>query len=218
MRIAKIFFHYVINALHRPKRIFQVIKNAFVDLKFGGKYLGISLQNFNEENGYINTGSSEYDCLDILFSKVDITERDIIIDLGCGKGRVINWFLNKNIKNKILGIEVYPEIADFTRNRLKKYKQVEILTGCVGENINLIKQGTIFYLYHPFRERLMKNFSDQVLALINSKVYHDKLRPLIVYHNSCYLHIFEKDPRWKTQKLGRIGEHESAIIYPTYGA
>ena len=217
MKIAKIFFHYAINALYRPKRIFQVIKNAFLDLKFGGKYLGISLQNFNEEKGYINTGSSEYTCLDILFSKVDITEHDIIIDLGCGKGRVINWFLNKNIKNKILGIEVHPEIAYFTSNRLKKYKQVEILTGCVGEDVSLIEQGTIFYLFHPFRERLMKNFSDQLLTLINSKVYRDKPRPLIVYHNSCYLHVFENDPQWKIQKLGRIGEYESAIIYPNYG-
>ena len=214
MRITKIFFHYIVNALYRPKRIFQVIKNAFLDLKFGGKYLGISLQNFNEEKGYINTGSSEYSCLEILFSKVNISKSDIIVDLGCGKGRVINWFLNKNIKNRILGIEVHPEIAAFTRNRLKKYKQVEIITGCAGEDIRLIEQGTIFYLYHPFRERLMKNFSDQVLALINSKVYHDKARPLLVYHNSCYLPIFENDPKWKIQKLGRIGEHESAIIYP----
>ena len=214
MKITKLFFHYIVNALYRPKRIFQVIKNAFLDLKFGGKYLGVSLQNFNEEKGYINTGSSEYSCLEILFSKVDITESDIIVDLGCGKGRVINWFLNKNIKNRILGIEVYPEIAAFTRNRLQKYSQVEILTGCVGEDISLIEQGTIFYLYHPFRERLMQDFSDQLLTLINTKRYPDKARPLLVYHNSCHLSIFENTPTWKIQKLGHIGEHESAIIYP----
>lgn len=214
MEIPKIFFHYVFSALYRPKRVFQVIKNAFLDLKFGGKYLGVSIQNYNDEKGYINTGSSEYSCLENLFSRVDINENDIIVDLGCGKGRVINWFLNKKIKNRILGIEVYPEIAAFTRNRLKKYKQVEILTGCVGEDIHLIERGTIFYLFHPFRERLMKNFSDQLLTLINTKKYYDKARPLLVYHNSCYLHIFENDPKWKIQKLGRIGEHESAIIYP----
>lgn len=210
----KIIFLYLIKGLYRPKRVLQVIKNAILDFKYGGKYLGVTLANEDKINGYVNTGSSEYAWLKQLFSHFDIRREDVIIDAGCGKGRVLNWFLNQGIENKLIGVEVYPEIASFTRNRLKKYHQVEILTGCIGEDEGLIDNGSIFYLYHPFRERLMSVFSEQLFKKIKMGHYPSGDRPIIVYHNYVYLDVFEKNPIWKIKKLGVIGGHESAIICP----
>jgi len=207
-------FSYLIKGCTRPKRVLQVLKNSILDFVFGGKYLGVTLANEDKQRGYVNTGSSEYTWLEQLFSHVSINNDDVIVDVGCGKGRVLNWLLSKRLKNKLIGVEVYPEIASFTRDRLKKYTQVEIITGCVGEDERLIEEGTIFYLYHPFRERLMKNFSDQLANKIKVGCYPGGNRPVIIYHNHVYLDVFEQNSTWKIKRIGKIGEHESAIIYP----
>lgn len=193
---------------YRPGRILQIMKNALLDFRFGGKYLGVSLQNSNEKLGYIYTGSSEYDAIEAMFSRLTIGVNDVLVDVGCGKGRVLNWWLSKKLKNKLIGIEVDPAVAEFTRKRLKAYSQVEIRMG-EGQHRHMLNGGTVFYLNHSFREPLVRVFEQSLAEMIADD---PSLSIRLVYHNSVYLHVFEENPLWCIEHLGVINNLSSVIV------
>ncbi|MDM8536346.1 class I SAM-dependent methyltransferase [Desulfobacterales bacterium HSG17] len=132
--------------------------------------------------------NTDYEILPYLFGDL-ITENDVIVDVGCGKGRVINWLLSRKIQNRIIGIELNPEIAARTKKRLRKFKNVEIISGnileCLPEN------GILFYLYNPFDATVMERFKS---------LLYDKLGSTpnlsIIYHNCHHLDCFANDPRF----------------------
>lgn len=191
------------HTLIHPERWVRWLKYFFLDIKFGKKYLGKIIFNQNETQGYVHTASSDYDALNIIFSKIDIKENDVIVDVGCGKGRVFNWILKQGYKNQLIGIEVDPFISNFTRQRLANYPQVQILTAAI-ENKILPAIGTIFYMFHPFGESLVLSFANELIDNIQQGTYAKSNRPLIIYYNSKHLNVFEENPFWKISKLGSI--------------
>lgn len=186
--------------IFHPERWIEWVQALILDLKYG-KYLGGRVSNGNAGRGWFGSQNSSYKSLSIIFDQIPIKEDDIIVDVGCGKGRVFNWFLNRGFKNKLIGIEVDVDIATLTRERLRKQKQINILIGAVEDGI-LPDEGTIFYLGNPFSEKIVKNFADQLEKKIKQGNYHKKDRPIIVYNHCSRLHVFEENPFWTIDKLG----------------
>ena len=135
-----------------------------------------------------------------------------MVDVGCGSGRVLGWLTTKYPQNKIMGIEIDPDVAEDTRQRMRKYSKVDIITGNVLDK-DIIKEGTIFYLFHPFHEQPMRKF----IALLKDQANVDgggmAQRPLIIYHNCCCLHVFEEDPMWQIERCGDMNGLPTAIVY-----
>lgn len=162
--------------------------------------------------GYVYTGSTAYAALREMFSQVELTTADVIVDVGCGKGRLFNWLLHQRMSNQLIGIDVDPEVAAFTRKRLLSYPQVTILTGNFSE-IGFPDGSSIFYLYNPFKENLMRQFVNELLVRVRSGCYKEAKRPLVIYHNCDFLFVFEENPVWVIQQLGVIGGHNTAVIW-----
>ena len=200
----------LLRVILRPRRAKKILGNFFLDVKYAGTYLGIPLSNGNNREGYTNTTSSEYDVLNNLFSKLSISSSDIIVDVGCGSGRVLGWLAMKYPQNKVMGIEIDPKVAKDTTNRMKKYSKVEIIIGNVLDK-DTLKEGTIFYLFHPFHEQPMRQFIAILKDLNLGGCFKDQ-RPLIVYHNCYCLHVFEEDPMWKIQWCGDVGGLPTAMV------
>jgi 16S rRNA A1518/A1519 N6-dimethyltransferase RsmA/KsgA/DIM1 with predicted DNA glycosylase/AP lyase activity len=79
----------------------------------------------------------------------------MLVDVGCGDGRVINFWLNSGYKNPIVGIEIDGATARSTSDRMARYSNVEIIHGDASK-ANL--EGTVFYLFNPFIGQMMVNF------------------------------------------------------------
>jgi hypothetical protein len=156
-----------IQKVQSDMKIRRLIKNFLLDIKYGGKFLGGNISTKYSESGAYSTANSDYPVLDIIFGSLTIHESDILVDVGCGKGRVINWWLDNFPKNKIYGIELDPEIAQKTRIRLKRFQNVQIITGNILENIPT--DGTIFYMYNPFDESIMESFSEKITDLFHQQ-------------------------------------------------
>ena len=175
----------------RPKRAKQILGNIFLDVKYVGTYLGVPLSNENKREGYTNTTSSEYYVLNNLFSKLSISRNDVMVDVGCGSGRVLGWLTTKYPQNKIMGIEIDPDVAEDTRKRMRKYSKVDIITGNVLDK--------------------------DIIALLKDQATVDgggmAQRPLIIYHNCCCLHVFEEDPMWQIERCGDMNGLPTAIVY-----
>ncbi len=60
---------------------------------------------------------------------LDIRENDKILEIGCGSGYQAAILAEIAIKGKIYTVERIPELIEITKEKLKKYNNIEILPG-----------------------------------------------------------------------------------------
>jgi hypothetical protein len=147
----------------------------------------------------------DYAQLSYLFTHNDLLvhESDVLVDVGCGKGRVINFWLGRGLRNRIIGIELDEAVAGATRNRLARHPNVEIITGDVARG--LPEDGTLFFLFNPFGPEVMKPFMEHLKQRRGIR---------ILYWYCLHVDLFMKDPWWSVEQL-RTGDHKpGALIRP----
>jgi SAM-dependent methyltransferase len=153
--------------------------------------------------------------LPIIFRLVRISKKDVIVDVGCGKGRVINFLLFRGYRNKIVGLELDKEIAARTAKQFRRHKNVTIISGNALNNIP--KDATIFYFYNPFSREVVVKFEELLSTMFPN-------RPIrIIYYNPKSIDVF-CNGNWRIQYInfehdlgyrrwGRINKyHELAIL------
>jgi SAM-dependent methyltransferase len=186
------------------RRAPTMIRSALRDLRHGRPLGGTARTRYGHLGAFHST-NSPYDELDLLFAGVDVVPDDVIVDVGCGKGRSLNWLLERYPANRIYGIELDPEICARTARRLRRRKNVTIVCGDASELVP--PEGTLFYLFNPFDGAVMARFATTLLrrrADGGAK---------IVYYNAKYLDPFRSDPRFSIRELEDPGlTHRSAVV------
>jgi hypothetical protein len=173
------------------KRILRLARNVVMDLRYGG-FLGGNQDSRYAAEGAHPTVNSDYQSLDLLF-RDRIRPDDVLVDVGCGRGRVLNYWLSK-VPNRVVGLELDPEIAEETASRLKARGNVKVVAG--DAIANLPTDGTLFYLYNPFEEPIVRRFADRCVEL-----YRGRANVRFFYTNPEFGHVFTEDSRWKVEKL-----------------
>lgn len=171
------------------RRAPQIIRNGARDLRFGRLLAGTVPTRFGHL-GAFDVANSEYENMDILFASLSVGPADVLVDVGCGKGRATNWFLSRHPKNRIIGIELDPEVCAQTARRLKRFRNVSIV--CDEVTTAIPADGTIFYLFNPFDEAVMRRFRDALVAARSGA----PISTTVVYYNSKFLDVFSEDPRF----------------------
>lgn len=170
----------------------RVVRNALVDLRFGS-LLGGKIQTKYRDKGAVDTVNSDYVAIARLCAGC-IRPDDVLVDVGCGKGRVIKWWIGQGFQNRIIGIELDPSVAQRTRRRFSRFPNIDILA---GDAVDLIpSNGTVFYLYHPFRRAKMKEFQSKLVRVSN-----DISNVRILYNNCKYIGLFEDDCNWHVEHV-----------------
>jgi Methyltransferase domain len=174
---------------HPVKEAARLIRNLTIDLRYGG-FLGGAITS--RHPGATAVGSTDYGVMPQLFAG-RITPTDVLVDFGCGKGRVINWWLDQGYKNKIIGMELVEDVAERTRQRLRRFPNVTIVTGDAIEN--LPPEGTLFYLANPISSAaILERFKDRLYDLSG----HER-RISVIYFAPVLLRVFKGDPHWYTE-------------------
>jgi hypothetical protein len=188
---------------HKLSRVFR---NAYLDLRYGA-FLGGTVTSPFAALGIHDTANTDYEALPEIFANA-IGPSDVLVDVGCGKGRVINWWLSRGFDNQIFGIELDPKIANETSHRLRHYPNVKIIFG--DAVLRLPEEGTVFYLFNPFDETWIRALKERMDRFFGSK------RPIrVFYYNCLHSEIFEADPCWIVQKINlRHPFHQLAVIQP----
>lgn len=79
-------------------------------------------------------------------SFANVKKIDILVDLGCGDGRILKCALACGIK-KAIGVELDPYLVEFVRNQLGMDDRVEIIESDMFE-VDLLKlQASVMVLY-----------------------------------------------------------------------
>jgi hypothetical protein len=134
-----------------------------------------------------------------------ITPDDVLVDVGCGKGRVINFWLHRGCRNRIIGIDLREDVARRTAARLSRFPNVSILA---GDAIDCVpRDGTFFYLYNPFGADTLKAFIERLGA---TNVAPARVR--ILYLNALHQQVFEADARWTIKPLSSGTVDSAALI------
>lgn len=179
------------NAFKAGAAAMRLLRNIVMDVKYGAFLGGIKRSPFQDQGAY-DTVNSDYRILSEIFSACPIGRDDVLVDVGCGRGRVINWWLEQGLGNEIIGIELDEDVASRTRTRLWRHRNVKIITGSVIDNVP--PNGTVFYLYNPFDAAVMIRFKQ---ALVETLEDPGSVR--IVYYNCEHVVVFEDDPAWNVR-------------------
>ena len=195
MPVARNPIRRAIDALRGGRLLRRTLPNLVRDLSFGG-YLGGSIPTRFRELDAHNVESTDWWDLETLFAHPEAAPApgDVIVDVGCGKGRALAYFVRATrARNRIVGIELDPEVARGTRARFRAYPRVEVLTG--DATALMPPDATLVYMCNPFGPEVVRRFAERV-ARENARP--DLLR--VVYWNSAYADVF-RELGWRVSPL-----------------
>ena len=123
---------------------------------------------------------------------------DVLVDIGCGRGSVLDHWLSHFPSHRIVGIELDPDVAAETAHRLRRHDNCTVLSGDALELLPL--DGTLFYLYNPFGAEQVNDLRSRLAARPRSS------RPLVVlYHHPKHLEAFADRPAWRIEQVALGG-------------
>ena len=193
----------------------EYLYEVYYDRKYSRKSLRGNCISLYKELGANDVYHTKYSAMPLIFRFVRIKKNDVLVDVGCGKGRIINYWLSRKLKNKIVGLELDPELARCTAQHFSRWRNVRIRSG--DAIANLPKDGTIFYFYNPFCEEKVRAFEAALTAA------YSEHQIKVIYYNPKSLQVF-MNGNWKIRRInferdlgikrwGRINKyHELAII------
>lgn len=120
-----------------------------------------------------------YDVLERLAGSGLIGQNDVVLDYGCGKGRV-SFFLSYRTKAKAIGIEydarIYASAMDNLKSSVSKAKADFVLTR--AEEYEVSAQITRCYFFNPFSVEILR----KVMARIIESYYENPREVLLFFY------------------------------------
>lgn len=147
----------------------------------------------DDANGVGMTGSqsTSYVILDRIFSHVTLTGQDSLLDVGCGKGRVLAFLVKKHAPCRLYGVEINEISGRVAQEWTRKYDQVNVT---IGDAFQMdYNSYTILFLGRPF---LPKTFL-QFIEKLESELTHPITLIYWVDQQSGYL--LKDRPAWEKQ-------------------
>jgi hypothetical protein len=187
------------------RRAPKIARNMLRDLRYGAP-LGGTIKSRFEHLGAHDVGNADYDDLALLFAEAGVTPNDVLVDVGAGKGRALNWFIGRYPGVSIYGIELDPEVCARTAKRLRRFDNVTVLCGDATKM--LPAEGTVFYLFNPFGDEVMREFLAALLRLDPPASGRPRR---VVYLNCKFLAPFLEEARCTVRKLELPIVFDSAI-------
>lgn len=193
------------------RHLWKKARTAAVDLRYGGWLQGTRPTQF-AHLGAKNTANTDYDALPYIFTPGTITPDDVLVDVGCGKGRVLNWWLSQGHRNRIVGLELDPDVAARTGRRLRRHRNVSVIAGDAVDNLPV--DATVLYLFNPFQRQVVERLAARLTSLDS---YRER-RLRVFYYGPRHVDVFESDDRWGVEhrRLGSPWPHRQdlAVLTP----
>ncbi len=129
------------------------------------------------------------------------------IDLGCGSGRVINFFNSCYPKNKFIGIEYFEEQFLLCKKNLDKYKNIQLLNSDF-RNVDVVRYNADCYFFNePIKDDLI--FTDYVKKIID---INKQQKTLLIFVN-CNKAILESIKDIQCVETYYINDRKGYSIY-----
>ena len=140
-----------------------------------------------------------------ILSWAQASKDSVLVDFGCGKGRVVMSALDWGLK-KAIGLEISPSLAEIARNNLQIFRQCRPLIGegvietCDVLDYHFQGDESIFYFFHPFDQSVLAPLLDRIEKSLKD---HPR-KALLIYYLGRNRDVFAKRPMFKERKTCRI--------------
>lgn len=151
--------------------LYEALDNMVIQTKFS-------------KDGCFNTQSSKEYFVQLIMENVPINEKDVIVDVGCGVGKMLAM-LHSHCMAKIIGVEIDPVIAEIARERTKCMDNIKVITSNILDCEAEIAEASIFYLFNPFNENILDSFLTKVETIGRKDVR-------VIYSNDVYMEVFNR--------------------------
>lgn len=140
--------------------------------------------DFHSDEYHYPYEPTPYAVLERLVESEYITSDSIVIDYGCGKGRV-GFFLNSQIDCEVIGIEYDEKIFSIAEQNGKEFHNNNISFLCRKAEEYEISYADTFYFFNPFSIEILRS----VLGKILDSYYDNprKMKLFFYYPNDEYL-------------------------------
>lgn len=123
-----------------------------------------------------------------IFGSTLIDRNDVLLDYGCGKGRVIVWTGARFPLRRIIGVELDQELHALANTNIRNWKgqlrcsDIALIHGDATE-LDVPDDVTIIFLYNPFLDDVF----NKVIAKVGQSLTR-KPRPLRVFYIHPWMH------------------------------
>lgn len=144
----------------------------------------------------------KYFYLKRIFEDIVLNKDDVFVDIGCGKGRVVVYVSQFEIK-KAIGIEISDEIGKNAQDIAAKINTkvpIEIIISDAA--VCDLSEMTVFFMYNPFK---MKTMLD-VINNIKKSLDENPRKIKIIYFIPTYENVMD-DTEWLIPTMTFTIEH-----------
>lgn len=194
----------IASLLFKPfKKVPYKIRAWFEDMRLGGSSLERLIPTKYAETGAHSTQSTDYRLLDHIFETYPLKKKDVIVDIGCGEGRILTYLYLRGFKNtKLVGIELDPEITEIAKKRTVKCKNIDVLCANVLDCSEIISEATVLCMSNPFGNEVVELFLDMFEK-------HCKHNVIIYYlYDFKSREILDKRVNWQILRRGIVRRPE----------
>jgi SAM-dependent methyltransferase len=155
-------------------------------------------------------GASAWHVLPRALRYTGVSESDVFVDFGCGKGRVLQQAAKRPFR-RVIGVEISPALAAAARRGLaarrsrRRGPDVQVVVSDAAD-FRVPDDMTIAYLFHPFRDETL----DAVLRnVVDSLDRNHRTVHLIYVHPSQPAHVLA------TGRFRLVEEQRSRLLDAT---
>jgi len=148
----------------------------------------------------------------VLFKIFDYLKKEyndyFFCDIGCGKGRVLYLATRFGYKN-VCGIELDEDLLKVAETNLQRAKAAELTIRLVHTNalaFNFPNEKSIYFLFNPFNEDVLKQVVDKILAQSSAQT-------IFVYMNPIHRAVFDQLDTLTPIHTIKTRFYTEAIIY-----
>lgn len=158
-----------------------------LDCRFGVATMGkVSLEKLGlHEKDRVDYEPSRWSTLGRALRQDEVSESDVFLDLGSGKGRIVIQAAMYRFR-RVLGVEISPQLHEIALRNLHRARsrldcQDIVLVNLPAEEFAIPDDVTVVYFYNPFQGKAFATVVQALLASVDRNP-----RPLrIIYHNAC---------------------------------
>lgn len=182
-------------------RTLIIIFNRMVDFHFDFKYKTdtrnkISLHDLTVTGENKARGSFYQPTMALSFNRlldtVPLPPESVLVDFGCGKGRVLLLAVLRGIR-KAVGIEFSPELCAIARNNVNIVEQatgsrldISVIEGDVT-HYEIEDDQNVFFFFNPFDDVVL----EAVVNKIKKSLRRKPREIAIIYYNPVHSHILD---------------------------
>ena len=134
--------------------------DALRDLAIAGRPLGRAEKTRHAAKGAHDPTATPYSVLEDLLGGLDFDAGSHLLDVGCGAGRVLAYFVGSGLPGCVTGVELDADLAAEAVAWSMRYKQANVISGSV---LDLPLTGyTHIYLFNPFDTPVLVAFLDKL--------------------------------------------------------